>query len=258
MEKIKTIRIQETDSTNRWLREYSGEEGGRMTVVVADNQTAGCGQGTNRWESEPGKNLLFSVKFRPEGIPAARNFVLLEAAAIAARHAIATETGCATIKWPNDIYVGDRKISGTLSECRILGGLVQSCIVGIGINVNQTVFTSDAPNPVSIRNLTGRETDKQKVLDNVLERLDAMLTLAGTDSGRTAIHNEYTSLLYRKEGTHCYRDAQGVFDAIIDGIEPDGHLLLRRTDGTVSRYAFKEVTFVIPPSQTHDITSKQL
>ena len=158
MERIKRIFVAETDSTNRWLGNYRGEEGSVMTVVCADYQTAGRGQGTNQWESERGKNLLASMLIHPKGVPVARQFVLLEAAALAIMKALAHYADGFCIKWPNDIYYHDRKISGTLSECAVGSEGIKRCIIGTGINVNQTEFVSDAPNPVSLRQIFGKET----------------------------------------------------------------------------------------------------
>lgn len=246
MERIKKIIITETDSTNRWMHDYRGEEGTVMTVVVADYQTAGRGQGTNRWESEDGKNLMFSIRTHPQGVPVGRQYIMLEAASLAVRDALACHTDGITIKWPNDIYHLDRKISGTLSECTINGSTIKDCIVGTGINVNQQLFTSDAPNPVSLCQITGHETDRMALLDTVLERFDHYLGMV--DAGLyDDIATLYMQSLYRREGFFCYRDRDGEFMAAIETVEPDGHLMLRRADGRLSRYAFKEVEFVIRP-----------
>lgn len=146
-----------------------------MTIVTADNQTAGRGQGRNTWESEPGRNLLFSVKTYPKGLDARRQFVMLEAGALSVRDALSAYADGFTVKWPNDIYHNDMKISGTLSECTIVHGLVGSCIMGTGININQREFISDAPNPVSLAQILGHDVSREDILDNVLERFGRYL-----------------------------------------------------------------------------------
>lgn len=244
MQRIKTIHIAETDSTNRYLRDYRGEEGSVMTVVTADFQTAGRGQGTNRWESEAGKNLMFSVKTRPQGVPAVRQYIMLEAASLAVRDALAAYADGFTIKWPNDIYHNDCKISGTLSECALSGNAIRHCITGTGINVNQRTFTGYAPNPVSLCHVTGRETAPGELLNAVLDRFDTYLDMINRGH-YGEIDTLYMRSLYRREGVFRYRDGAGEFMASISGVESDGHLLLRRTDGSLSRYAFKEVSFII-------------
>lgn len=246
---IKTIRLAETDSTNRFLREYSGERGERVTIAVAEYQTAGRGQGTNSWESERGKNLTFSMLSFPTGLPANRQYTMLEAGALAIFDTLSetligeTSEGALTIKWPNDIYWNDKKISGTLSECTIRGGNVDSCIIGSGININQTQFVSDAPNPVSLRQITGRETDREKLLQSIAERF--VENLDDVDTGDYAVlHDRYMSLLYRRNGFYPYEDAGGRFEAEIADVLPSGHLLLRLRDGSSREYAFKEVGFL--------------
>lgn len=244
MEKIKTIRLNDTDSTNHFMHEYRGEEGSLMTVVTAEFQKTGHGQGTNKWESEAGKNLLFSVKTYPENLDARRQFVMLEAGALAVRDALARYASDMTVKWPNDVYWRDKKISGTLSECTISHGLVGSCTLGTGININQRVFTSGAPNPVSLSLILGRDVDREEVMDAFLECYEPLLGMV--NAGRyDEIDGLYASVLYRREGFHAYRDTDGEFMAAIECIEPDGRLVLRREDGSLSSYLFKEVEAVI-------------
>lgn len=244
MEDIKIIKVDETSSTNDLMREYSGEEGLIMTVGVATFQSAGRGQGENKWESERGKNLTFSIKVYPVGVPVVRQYVMLEAESLAIRDAVAEYVDGVTIKWPNDIYWRDKKISGTLSECTISGSHVGSCILGTGININQRKFVGDAPNPVSLAQILGRDVDSDKVLDVLLRRFEIYLSMV--NEGRyDEIASLYSASLYRRSGRYSYSDAGGDFMAELECIEPDGHLVLRRDDGSLSRYAFKEVKYVI-------------
>lgn len=244
MEDVKTIYIGETDSTNRFMHEYVGEEGRRMTFAVAEGQTAGRGQGTNTWESETGKNLLFSVKTYPKGLAATRQYAMLEAGALAVCRALRHYAGEIAVKWPNDVYWRDRKISGTLSECTIKRGMVGSCIIGTGINVNQEVFRSSAPNPVSLKQITGKDIDREEVLGlftkyfgDYIERID--------EGDYDALHAEYEAGLYRRTGTFGFRDAGGTFSASIEGVDPSGPIRLLKADGSTGKYAFKEVEFII-------------
>lgn len=270
MERIKILELGTVDSTNSFLQEYAGEEGELMTVAVCDFQTAGRGNGSNTWESEQGKNLTFSVKVRPVNIPANRQFALLEAMALAVRGVLAKEvekirswamledydfmfgrsvasgTDCRgfTVKWPNDIYWDDRKISGTLSECVVGSSGVRSCIIGTGININQTRFLSDAPNPVSLAQIMRRNISRDAVLKAVLDSFAEYLEqLYG--GGFDAVHSEYKSVLYRRTGSYSYSDAGGDFYARIEDVAENGRLLLRRDDGSLSEYDFKEVKFNI-------------
>lgn len=243
MDSIKIIRVEETDSTNRLLHEYTGDEGKVMTVAVAEHQTAGRGQGTNHWESEAGQNLLFSIMVRPEALPVQRQFVMLEAGALAIKDVLEEYAGGITIKWPNDVYWHDKKISGTLSECTVSRGMTGRCIIGTGININQQEFTDYAPNPVSLRQITGHNTDRTELLGKLLARFSEYLGMVNARR-YDDIDRMYAGALYRKEGVFEYEDAAGRFMAEIERIEPNGHIVLKRTDGSTSTYAFKEVKFV--------------
>ena len=245
MEDIKLIRTAETDSTNRLLREYAGEEGRLMTVLTADYQTAGRGQGGNTWESAPGENLLVSVRLHPQALSASRQYALTEAGALAVRDTLAQYADSFTVKWPNDVYWRDLKISGTLSECTVSKGLVGCCILGTGININQREFVSNAPNPASLFNILGHETDREAVLQAVTGRFAEYLGMVDAGS-YDDIHAAYTASLYRRTGLHAYRDATGGFMAGIERVEPDGRLVLRKENGVVKEYLFKEVEYVIP------------
>ena len=138
-------------------------------------------------------------------------------------------------------------MSGTLSECTIKGGMVNEFIGGVGINVNQMTFISDAPNPVSMAQINGRESDRDALLDDIAEEIAHWFGYI-TNKDYAPILREYERLLYRRTGEHKYRDKDGDFEAEYDSILPNGHLLLRRTDGTLSEYEFKEVKFLIPNS----------
>jgi BirA family biotin operon repressor/biotin-[acetyl-CoA-carboxylase] ligase len=211
---------------------------------VAEYQTAGRGQGTNHWESERGKNLTFSVRVAPKGVRAACQYVLSMCMALAVKDVLSEYSEGMTVKWPNDIYWNDKKISGTLIETTIAGKNVKTCIFGTGINVNQTEFLSDAPNPVSIKQIVGHEVDREELLKKVMRNLEKYLKIVYSGE-RKKIHDAYMNCLYRKEGVHKYRDNNGTFEASIERVEDSGHLVLRSTDGRERRYGFKEVTFVL-------------
>ena len=230
----KIIHIEETDSTNRWLKAH-GE--GTM-VVVADYQTAGKGCGTNSWESERGKNLTFSMLIHPTDIPASQQFRITEVVSVALCEVLEQYIGDVSIKWPNDIYVGDKKICGVLIENRLQGNVIVDSIIGIGLNVNQTEFVSDAPNPVSLRQLLGREIDREALLHDFLETLE-------TVSSSETTYSAYRNKLFRMGKQAVFSDETGRFEGTIQDVETDGRLLIKDLAGQARRYAFKEVQFVI-------------
>ena len=233
--KWKIVHIDETDSTNRWLKDH-----GEGTMVVAtEYQSAGKGCGSNSWESERGKNLTFSMLIHPDGIAAREQFRITEVVSVALCRTLQPYIyNKVEIKWPNDIYVGDRKLCGILIENRLQGNVIVDCIIGIGLNVNQRVFLSDAPNPVSMYQLTGQETDRDELLKAFMETLDQEWQNKTNGS-------EYRELLYRKGKDGLYEDKTGRFVARLADVLPDGRLLLVDEEGKERTYAFKEVSFII-------------
>ena len=238
----KIIRLKEIDSTNRFLRELKDEQEDEMVVAVADFQTAGKGQGSHTWESEAGKNLLFSIKVHPHWVPVRQQFLLSMAGAIAIKEALETYVDGITLKWPNDVYWNDKKISGTLIETSIDSKGIKTCIFGIGINVNQEAFHSDAPNPVSLRQILGHEVDKDELLQKVIEGFRRYYELLRR-ADYMDVSGIYHLSLYRRKGFHRYEDADGDFEGAFVEVEDDGHLILHDKQGVIRSYSFGEVKF---------------
>ena len=206
-------------------------------ALMALEQTAGRGQRGNSWEAEPGRNITLSLMVRPEAIPVADQFRVSEAASLGILDLLCgLGLQDVSVKWPNDIYVGDRKICGILIENSLSGNFLARSIIGIGLNVNQTRFLSDAPNPVSIAQLTGRTYALQplaeQMVSNILSRLDA------ADN-----HADYLRNLWRREGEHPWQTPDGQrFSASIVDVLPSGHLQLSNRP---TPYAFKEVAPIL-------------
>ena len=231
----KIIRLKEIDSTNRFLRELKDEQEDEMVVAVADFQTAGKGQGSHTWESEAGRNLLFSIKVHPRWVPVRQQFLLSMAGAIAIKEALETYVDGIMLKWPNDVYWNDKKISGTLIETSIDSKGIKTCIFGIGINVNQEAFHSDAPNPVSLRQILGHEVDKDELLQKVIEGFRRYYELLRR-ADYMDVSGIYHLSLYRRKGFHCYEDADGDFEGAFVEVEDDGHLILHVKQGVIRSY----------------------
>ena len=214
-------------------------------LVTADYQTAGRGQGKNMWESENQKNLLFAFRFFPCQIKAVDQYRLLECISVAVAEALEKYTKSrVAIKWPNDLYFGDRKICGILIEHNICGAFLSETRCGIGINVNQSEFKSDAPNPVSLRQILGKEVDRAALLRNFLKSfMKRFAELLSEHEGRVAL--DYFKRLYRSEGFFLYRDANGTFEAEMEAILEDGRLMLKDKSGKERVYAHKEVEYIL-------------
>lgn len=238
------LELEETPSTNTYATQHAGELAD-MTMVTARRQSAGRGQRGNSWESEPGRNLTFSLFFRPpRSLHPRSQFFISEAVALAIADALAGRGVEAMVKWPNDIYCGDRKICGILIEHSLFGDHIRHTVAGAGINVNQREFRSDAPNPVSMVQLLGHDTDLTALRAEVAEAIERRLSVLGGDT--ESLHREYLSRLWRGDGgMYPFRDVRAgeEIEATIEGVAPDGTLRLRLRDGSVRDYAFKEVEF---------------
>lgn len=238
--KWKIIKLEETDSTNVYINKVEETN----VVVCTEFQTAGRGQGTNTWESEYGKNLLFSLKVNPTWVLPSRQFLLSMVGALSVRDALAEYTDGVTTKWPNDIYWKDKKISGTLIQTTISNKKIHDFVFGVGINVNQHSFISNAPNPVSLWQITGKETNREELLSKVISYFEHYYTML-REGNEENIKNAYRDKMYRKNGLFYYEDKDGTFEAEIIDTSPSGHLILRDRNGNIRDYEFKEVKFII-------------
>ena len=241
------IKVSQTASTNTYLSRLAATLPGG-TVIYTPSQTAGRGQKGNSWESEDGKNLTFSHLLKRPPVKARDQFYLSEAAALAVVEALSSEASDGfSVKWPNDVYWHDKKVCGMLLENSLDGSDIAHCIVGIGINVNQERFLSDAPNPVSLINITCHEHDLMALLKRVCSRIEQLVDSLGDDQARTDLHQRYMAALYRNDGQlHPWEDASGNrFMASVAAIAPDGTLSLQHEDGTRHDYLFKQVKHII-------------
>ena len=244
-EQPKRLFVPQTDSTNKQLRLHlSAAHLPERSVLHTDFQTAGRGQVGNTWESEAGKNLTFSVVLYPTSLAANRQFLISQIAALSVKETLDAYTDGISVKWPNDVYYKDQKICGMLVENDLCGATLLCSIIGIGLNLNQALFRSNAPNPVSLLQITGKETDRTEVLDSFLARLDTYYIRLLREE-YADIQAAYRSALYRGTGFHPYQDSDGIFEACIHEVEPTGHLLLQRKDKSIRRYAFKEVSIFL-------------
>ncbi len=239
---LQVVELEETPSTNDYVRERRGQWPAAMTLVTAEYQSKGRGA-TGGWLSERGKNLLFSLLTHPVSLPATQMFRLSVAICLAVRRALNRFAAGCTIKWPNDIYYKDGKLVGILIENELRGKSVSDCVMGVGVNVNQTSFLPDAPNPVSLAMILGKEVNRSQVLDAIVQEFWQMFHAVQSEAWPD-VFAEYKSSLYRREGVHDFSEEAGRFRAAIHDVEEDGHLLLRDEQGTLRRYAFKEVKYV--------------
>ena len=239
------IFLTDVESTNNYANHLVlSKAAGHGTVVLAQYQKMGKGQHGNRWESEFGKNLLMSIILVPHFLPAAKQFFLSKIASLALVDFAKSENAEVTIKWPNDIYVGNKKLAGMLIENSIKGNRIDSSIIGIGLNLNQERFISDAPNPVSLKILTEKNYDVVEVAVKMSELLHIWFEKLQTGSFEE-IDTNYFEQLFRA-GEWALFAKQGIqFEARIIGIGEFGQLVLEERNGSLAEFMFKEIEFVI-------------
>lgn len=224
--------IEQTNSTNTLLKELIAK-GQEPDFIYAGYQTAGRGQTGNSWESEKGKNLICSILLPPN-----KNLYFLNIAVSVAILRLFDEP--LTIKWPNDIYWKDKKLAGILLENAIIGNEVKYTIAGIGLNVNQTEFVSDAPNPVSLKQISGKEYAIDPLMQDLLEAVHTVL-----NEPEEAVWSEYKAHLYRREGSWPFADHNGTFEAQIEDVLPSGEIVLRDKNGQLHTYGFKQIKYIL-------------
>jgi BirA family biotin operon repressor/biotin-[acetyl-CoA-carboxylase] ligase len=232
-------------STNAYISQLlRNEEVPEGTIVYTNYQSAGRGQSGNKWESEDDKNLLISVLIFPSMIKPADQFIISMAISMGICDFLNRYILMCSIKWPNDIYVNNDKIAGILIENSILGNDIEYSIAGIGLNVNQERFLSGAPNPVSLKVLTGTYYDLTTCLNQLASDLDRRYKQVISDSFEL-IRNEYVSKLYRLNEWFDFRDQEGVFTGRILSVTNVGRVQIERKSGLPGEYSFKEVEFIL-------------
>lgn len=239
------IHLKVADSTQdhiRNLMEQGLAEDG--TLVTAALQTHGRGMGGNVWQSEAGKNLMFSLLRTPTFLPARSFFLLNKFVALAVRDVLAEMLPQAEIriKWPNDIYAGDRKICGMLIDNSIQSDRFLSSVIGIGLNVNQVEFSADLPNPVSMKLISGNDFDPERLLDRLCLSLEARYEQLKNQ--KRQLDQDYLSCLYRIEKWAEYEVEGRRIIARITGINPYGMLELKDKSDHLLVCDMKSVKFL--------------
>lgn len=239
------IHLEEVDSTNSYLKRIlSNQEVLEDTVVTTNFQTGGRGQQGNSWESEKERNLTFSILLHPDFIAANKQFIISQIISLAIKDILEKYTDGISIKWPNDIYWNNYKICGILIENSLMGNHIQYSIAGIGININQSEFISNAPNPISLKQITGNTYNTKEILSLIVNRIDYYYNSLKLGNSEQII-SLYKESLFRRSEFYFYKDENGMFEARISDIEPSGVLVLETKNGVFKKYAFKEVQFIL-------------
>lgn len=221
----------------------SGDALPDLYAVYTDFQNAGRGAGTNKWHSSRGLNILTSIYFET-GLAAADQFVFNLWFATSTRQFLAKYVPEVLIKWPNDLYVHDRKLAGDLTEHSVSGNRLDFTVAGIGIDVNEAEFPDWIPNPTSLFLETGRRFDLGTLMDEYLAVLRERRLLLSTEH-EAALREEYLSHLYRLDEPSPYLIGGQRVTGIIRDIDRFGRLVLELPDGSREAFGFKEVGYVV-------------
>lgn len=238
--------LEEVESTNSYLAEkLKKDKIPEGFVVSAIDQTAGRGQAHAKWKSEPGKNLLLSFVFYPGFVSIPNIFLVNKAFSLGVADLVKNLSGeKISIKWPNDIYHKDRKISGILLENSMSSSKIQQTILGIGLNVNQDDFPKELPNPTSLKLITGKELDVNSVLNELCSTIEARYLQLKREEYET-LSKDYSTILYRKDEWHTYISERKEFEGMIKGVDKRGRLLVMHRNEMEIFYDMKDIKFVM-------------
>ena len=257
---MKITHFKNIDSTNSYLQNLLDKgEDVADNVVVTDFQTSGKGQGKNVWQSETGKNLLFSIALDMSCLKAEDQFLLTQIVSVSMINVLKNYLPEENlfIKWPNDIYYKDKKIAGILIKNEIKGMMLGTSIIGIGLNVNQTTFDENLPNPISLKMITGKDYDLEEILLAISCQLSAVSNYVNrqqTTDNRPCItfnfqfstfNSQYTSYLYRYKQWTFYEHEGIVKEMMIIGYDRFGRLILKEKNDREVVCDLKEIVFKI-------------
>lgn len=216
------------------------------TVIMAESQYAGRGQQNNQWHAEPGKNLTFSLLLNPTFLAATAQFDLTRAISLAVYDTLCPLLGNQLkIKWPNDIYYGDKKLGGMLIENILQGANLKSAVVGIGLNVNQENFPPGAAKATSIKQILQRDYQLRDILADICNNIEAYYL--NLKAGQlNLIRQKYLNSLYWFEQQKRFRAGGEEFEGVITGVKENGLLVVKRDDVEIT-YNLKEIEFLNQP-----------
>lgn len=240
---MQITRYKEVDSTNAKIKGLliSGKIKGD-TVIMADFQKNGRGQGQKYWHSQAGKNLLMSFCLNVD-LPVQSNFRIIMAISYLMKMFLANYNIPVSIKWPNDIYAGNKKLAGILIENNLKGSSIYRTIIGVGLNVNQLTFPEDLPNPVSMMQLTDNHYKREELLEELAEYVHTGFNFLIYEDN--ALEQVYTNALYQLNEIHEYRTNNGMLEGKITGVKTSGELLIEDREGKEHSFLHGEVEYLV-------------
>lgn len=237
----KIIFKESLDSTNNYAANLL-KEGLLMdgTVIVSGEQTAGKGQRNSQWYAEPYKNIIFTCFVQYVNLSVDSQDAITHFVSLAITDFLKEKNVVAQIKWPNDILIGNSKISGVLIENQLKSHQCMSSIIGIGINVNQIAFGDW--NATSMKLQTGLDYDLQELVFSLIEKLQNRFLQIQSFDFRT-LKKEYLGLIWLKDRESEFEDQNGRFKGTIQGTDEYGRLLIE-SNGNVRIYDLKQIKFI--------------
>lgn len=238
------IYLDTIDSTNLYAQELlKSKKVSEGSVIMAQHQTAGKGQRGASWQSKPNENLLFSLILEPTFLPVSKLFYLSKIIALALVDFLdKMAVGSAAIKWPNDILIAGKKIAGILIENNLSAACINSTVVGIGININQTVFDKEM-HATSLKNEQGIEVQPRELLSNLLLAIHSRYIQLHQKEWQK-IDEDYLQRLYKYKIWAGYQDQFGNFQGSIQAVRDNGQLEIVTEKGELRTYNIKEVRFI--------------
>lgn len=240
------LTLKEVNSTNDFLKNLLSNskplpEG---TVIMAESQFAGRGQQQNKWHSEPGKNLTFSVLLNPTFLAVADQFDLNRVISLGVVDALEPLLGnYLKIKWPNDIYYGDKKLGGILIENLIQGIQLKHAVVGIGLNINQNSFPVEAINAISLKQILHKDYDLRVLLSDICSHIEAWY-IKLRDSKKETVRIAYLDRLYWLNQQKQFSSNNSTFMGVITNVKNNGLLVVINEQGVELEFSLKEIEFL--------------
>lgn len=240
----KIIRLKLVDSTNLYLQQcIRKSEIVEGTIVIAEEQTDGKGQRENKWESAKGENLTFSFVLYPNFLKATDQFLISKIVSLSLVDLLKNYVKNVKIKWPNDIFIGKKKIAGVLIENVIKGASISSSVIGIGLNINQKEFSEELKSATSLYLETGKDFNIEDILIQLLDCLNGWYDKLKNEEIKD-IHAQYEKALYQFNEFCSYSANNEIFNAKIIRVENDGRLCVTTDSNEIRKFAFKEIQFL--------------
>jgi len=243
---MKLHKLSATSSTNDYLKELLTQfKLENYTVVVTDYQVLGKGQGMNKWHSEKGKNLLFSVLIKFDRFSINKSAYLNFAITLGIYQVLSKYIPQTKIKWPNDIMAENKKICGVLIENSVGGSKIKHSIVGIGLNVNQLIFPKEIPNATSFNKILNTIFDRDKLQEELIIAIKKQVDKL-VNENFDELKRGYESVLFKKNILTIFKNKKGdVFNGIIIDVSKIGLLRVKMPNNSIEEFANKELVFIL-------------